>query len=103
MKTENEIEIDRVCEEYETFRAGYLDGYEESYKEIISGKPDGWCAWHPDHGYRICAVTKTKAKAQAALVDFLGDKKLDSMPSKMLRILTGTGWQVVPVKLLRCE
>lgn len=71
----------------DTVWCSYYDIYMQCFRDMCSGEPDGWCAWHPTKGWDLLTFDESQKESDKLS---LGNDADDS------------GWSVVPVKLLRC-
>lgn len=76
-------------------RDNFLVGAAWREQEIAKGEPDGWCAWHPEHGWKQDNIAGVK------FPDIYGSKadaiEALSWGSEDER------WRIVPVRLLEIK
>lgn len=74
-------------------KAEIVEAYLQCFHDMTSGPSDGWCAWHPDHGYMLCTVACDPTHSEGILED-QHDPDIHGIYDS---------WIVVPVKLIEVK
>lgn len=96
--TESEVaDMVKIIED-ENYARGQKEGYDRGYaqgrEDLLTGEPDGWCAWHPSQGWLRGSLAYDMAESKEILDCELGRPAWKEWVD---------GWEIVPVKLTRIE
>jgi hypothetical protein len=83
-----------------TFYELITEVYLQCYRDIISGEPDGWIARNLNGSfyYLSCGIDKSACESNLLYWKNSEEKSDDEKLAEYKK----EGWQVVPVKLVRC-
>lgn len=97
---------------------GYVLGRAHMKKEILGGDSDGWCAWHPRHGFNAplrrseykTALREAKRCIGAPYFTKEQIEDAEKDPAMWGRLMNAgwelaekDGWKIVPVKIVAME
>lgn len=103
-----------LCDKCSIWMDGYEHGRAEMKQELLGdGKPDGWCAWHPEHGWSIPSMVSYEAGSDSSWLllidpdaggfDFSDLAQPEYNEDKFIERAKNEGWTVKPVKIIEVE